>query len=145
MLEVGLKSLEWLDDIQTNEDGNFAPVGTNGWFVRGGEKARFDQQPIEAYTSLDAYLTAYRVTREERWQEAARRAFDWFLGRNDLGTPLYDSRDGGCYDGLHPDRVNQNQGAESTLVWMLSLLLLHELQDELNFSVLCTTTEGTSP
>ncbi len=132
MFDYGLQALSWLDTIQTGEDGHFVPIGSNGWFRRGASRARFDQQPIEAYTTLDACLTAYRITREDRWVQAARRAFDWFMGFNDLGLPLYDSRTGGCYDGLHPDRVNQNQGAEATVVWMLSLLLANELHDEVN-------------
>ena len=137
MFDCGLKALSWLDEIQTGKDGHFVPVGTNGWFIRGGTRARFDQQPIEAYSTLDACLAAYRVTREERWHQSARRAFDWFLGSNDLGAPLHDFTTGGCWDGLHPDRVNQNQGAESTLVWMLSLLLLHELREEMNIVQPC--------
>lgn len=134
MFEYGLRALSWLDAIQTGEDGHFVPIGSNGWFRRGGSRARFDQQPIEAYATLDACLTAYRITREDRWEQAARRAFDWFMGFNDLGLPLYDSRTGGCYDGLHSDRVNENQGAESTVVWMLSLMLANELQDEVNLT-----------
>lgn len=131
MVEVGLRSLSWLDRVTTTADGLFVPVGTHGWMPRGGEKARFDQQPIEAYTMLDACLTAYRCTREERWLASARRAFDWFLGRNDLRVALYDDATGACYDGLHPDRVNRNQGAESTIVWLLSLLAMAELHDEM--------------
>jgi glycosyltransferase involved in cell wall biosynthesis len=132
MTERGLAVLRWLDTIQTSEAGCFMPVGTNGWYARGSNKARFDQQPIEAYTMLDACVTAYRCTSDPCWLKTARRAFDWFIGRNDLGIPLCDYRTGGCYDGLHPDRVNQNQGAESTIVWLLSLLLMHELQAEMN-------------
>jgi len=139
MMETGLRALEWLDRVQLSEEGHFVPVGTEGWYARGGDKARFDQQPIEAYTMLDAALTAYRTTGEQRWLETAHRAFDWFLGRNDLGIPVYDPRTGGCFDGLHPDRVNQNQGAESTLVWMLSLLLMDELQAEVDGAHLAAT------
>ncbi|MBN1270264.1 MAG: glycosyltransferase family 4 protein, partial [Kiritimatiellae bacterium] len=82
ILECGIRSLKWLDAIQTSEEGHFVPIGNNGWFTRGGARARFDQQPVEAYTMLDACVTAYRVTRDEYWVTAARRAFDWFLGRN---------------------------------------------------------------
>lgn len=134
MLGIGLRALDWLDRVQTSAEGCFIPVGTNGWFVRGGEKARFDQQPVEAYTMLDACLAAYRATRDERWLTSARRAFDWFLGRNDLRVPLYDYVTGACHDGLHADRINQNQGAESTIVWLLSVLTMSELQDEINSS-----------
>jgi hypothetical protein len=94
--------------------------------------ARFDQQPIEAYGMIDACLAAYRSTGVERWLITARRAFEWFLGRNDLSLPLYDYATGACHDGLHSDRVNQNQGAESTICWLLSLLLMYELQEEVS-------------
>ncbi len=132
MLDWGLKALEWLDRIQTSERGRFSPVGSNGWYRRGGTMARFDQQPIEAFTMLDACVAAYRATREPRWAAAGRRAFQWFLGENDLGLPLYDYATGACFDGLHADRVNRNQGAESTICWLLSLILMYELQEELN-------------
>lgn len=132
MLELGLNALEWLDRIQTAEAGHFAPIGSNGWYSRGGTKARFDQQPIEAYTMIDACLAAYRATGAERWLATSRRAFEWFLGRNDLSLSLYDYANGACHDGLHTDRVNQNQGAESTVCWLLSLLLMYELQEEVN-------------
>jgi glycosyltransferase involved in cell wall biosynthesis len=135
MVREGLRMLDWLDRVQTQEDGRFVPVGSNGWYPRGGAKARFDQQPIEAYTMLDACIAAYRATHDKRWIESAHRAFDWFLGDNDLGTPVYDCVTGGCFDGLHPDRVNQNEGAESTIVWMLSILLMHEMQEDLNSAV----------
>jgi len=121
ILEIGLKSLRWLAKIQTFDDGVFSPIGSNGFYPRGGERARFDQQPIEAYSMLSACLEAYRVTGDPSWYEQAQRAFEWFLGRNDLGLPLYDSATGGCRDALHQDRVNQNQGAESTLAFYLSL------------------------
>jgi glycosyltransferase involved in cell wall biosynthesis len=132
MVDRGMKSLGWLEDVQTAELGHFAPVGSNGWYPRHGSKARFDQQPIEAYGMIDASLAAYRVTGDQRWLRAARRAFEWFLGRNDLSLPLYDYVSGACHDGLHADRVNQNQGAESTICWLLSLLLMYELQDEVS-------------
>ncbi len=121
ILEIGLKSLRWLAKIQTSDDGVFSPIGSNGFYTRGGERARFDQQPIEAYSMLSACLEAYRVTNDPSWYEQAQRAFEWFLGRNDLGVPVYDSATGGCRDALHQDRVNQNQGAESTLAFYLSL------------------------
>jgi len=136
MLEVGLKSLKWLTDLQCIEQGHFVPIGSDGFFPRGGNRARFDQQPIEAHATVSACLEALRITGDERWREEAERAFEWFLGRNDLQLPLYDPVTGGCYDGLQPDRVNQNQGAESTLAFLLSLLELRlaehitELEDE---------------
>jgi hypothetical protein len=69
---------------------------------------------------VSACLEAYRMTGDESWHQEARRSFEWFLGRNDLGLPLYDPTTGGCRDGLHPDRVNRNQGAESTLAFLLA-------------------------
>jgi len=130
MIDVGKRSLEWLVEVQTGEEGVFSPIGNQGWYPRGGTKAAFDQQPIEAHAMIDACVEAYRVTRESRWLEHARRAFNWFLGANDLRIPLYDFSTGGCRDGLHGDRANENQGAESTLAWLMSLLLLHDLEME---------------
>jgi hypothetical protein len=128
--KLGKKALEWLLKTQTAEDNMLSIIGTNGWYSRGGERARFDQQPVEAHALVDACIEAYHVTREKRWIREAERAFHWFLGDNDLRTPLYDFTTGGCRDGLHADRVNENQGAESTLAWLMSLLLMHDLQME---------------
>jgi glycosyltransferase involved in cell wall biosynthesis len=121
MAEAGLQSLEWLAEIQRSDNGYFVPIGNRGFYPRNGEKARFDQQPVEVHAMVSACLEAYRMTSDHRWYQEARRAFEWFLGGNDLGLLLYDSTTGGCRDGLHPDRVNQNQGAESTLAYLLSL------------------------
>ncbi|HEY0790723.1 MAG TPA: glycosyltransferase family 4 protein [Chthoniobacterales bacterium] len=119
--EIGFTSLRWLMDHQTAPGGHFAPIGCNGFWNRGELPARFDQQPLEAHAMISACLEAYGLTKDEFWHRSARRCFEWFLGRNDLGLPLYDSRTGGCRDALHADRVNQNQGAESTLAFYLSL------------------------
>ncbi len=120
-LEIGLESLGWLAAVQTSEVGYFSPVGSNGFYPRGGERAQFDQQPLESQSMISACLEAHRLTGDERWWREARKAFEWFLGSNDLGVPLYDSATGGCRDGLHADRTNENQGAESTLAFHLSL------------------------
>jgi glycosyltransferase involved in cell wall biosynthesis len=128
-LEAGLESLDWLARVQTAEAGHLVPVGSNGFWRRGQERARFDQQPVEAHTMVSACLDAWRATGDERWRTEARRAFDWFLGRNDLGLPLYDAATGGCRDGLHPDRVNQNEGAESTLSFHFALEEMHHAGD----------------
>lgn len=121
VLEAGLKSLRWLVESQKSEAGHFAPIGCNGFWTRGGEMARFDQQPLEAYAMISACIEAYALTRDDYWRRAARRCFEWFLGRNDLGQPLYDSSTGGCRDALHQDRLSQNFGAESSLAFYLSL------------------------
>jgi hypothetical protein len=120
-LAAGLRSLEWLLTLQRSKDGVFAPVGSNGFYLRGGTKAAFDQQPVEACGMASACLEAYRVTGEAPWLERAKQTFNWFLGENELQQPLYDVTTGGCRDGLHGDRVNANQGAESTLSFLLAL------------------------
>jgi hypothetical protein len=120
-LEIALKSLGWLISVQKTQKGHFRPIGSNGFYVKGGARAYFDQQPVEAQSMVSACLAAYRTTRDDLWLREAKRAFEWFLGRNDLGLPLYDSSGGGCSDGLHPDRVSENQGAESTLAFHLAL------------------------
>jgi len=123
MMSAGIESLEWLVAAQHCGDREiFVPIGSNGFFIEGGEKPRFDQQPVEACATISACLEAYRLTHEERWREEAHRVFRWFLGKNDLQVPLYDATTGGCRDGLHPDRVNENQGAESTLSFLMALL-----------------------
>ena len=131
MTTAALESLEWLVALQrsTPVGGHFVPIGSNGFYVQGGERARFDQQPVEAQTTAAACLEAYRGTGDERWRKEARRAFEWFLGRNDLGLPVYDPNTGGCGDGLHPDRLNHNQGAESTLAFLQTLLELRLAAD----------------
>jgi glycosyltransferase involved in cell wall biosynthesis len=121
VFERGLQALRWLNAIQISEKGHFRPIGSNGFYRRGGARATFDQQPIEAQAMVSACLEAYRTTSDFWWYEQAQRAFDWFIGWNDLGLELYSAESGGCRDGLHVDRVNGNQGAESTLAFLLSL------------------------
>jgi hypothetical protein len=131
MIDVGCESLTWLVAQQHREDPDvFVPIGSMGFFAEGGEKARFDQQPVEACATVSACLLAYRTTGEARWRNEAWSAFRWFLGRNDLQIPLYDAATGGCRDGLHPDRVNENQGAESTLSFLLALLDMQSMETE---------------
>ena len=126
MTEAGLESLSWLADLQRADEagGHFVPIGSNGFYQRGGKRARFDQQPVEAQAMVSACLEAAEITGDTRWRKEARRAFEWFLGRNDLNLPIYDPMTGGWRDGLHPDRANENQGAESTLAFLQSLLEL---------------------
>lgn len=120
-LEIGLKSLGWLASIQTTQAGHFRSIGSNGFYQKDGARADFDQQPVEAQAMVSACQEAFRATNDKKWSDEATRAFEWFLGRNDLGTPLYDFTTGGCSDGLHEDRISENQGAESTLAFHLSL------------------------
>jgi glycosyltransferase involved in cell wall biosynthesis len=119
---IGLGALDWLARLQIAENDYFAPVGSDGFYERGGTKAAFDQQPIEAASMVSASLAALRVSRKPIWAEHACRAFDWFMGQNHLHEPVYDASTGGCRDGLHADRPNENQGAESTLSFLLALV-----------------------
>lgn len=121
MLNTGLDTLKWLTLMQTSSRGHFQPVGSDRVFEKGTIKPLFDQQPIEAHSTVSACLSAYLVTKDQSWHKEAKKAFQWFLGANDLGLSLYDSSNGGCFDGLHVDRINRNQGAESTIAFLLSL------------------------
>ena len=121
-LETGLESLRWLAAQQKAAAGHFRPIGSNGFHEQNGERADFDQQPVEAQAMVSACLDAFRTTRDPLWWREARRAFEWFLGRNDLGLPLHNAATGGCRDGLHHNRVNENQGAESTLAFQIALV-----------------------
>ena len=121
MAEVAERSLDWLVGQHVAADGTFAPVGTNGFYVRGGPRAVFDQQPVEACAMVSTCLDAHRVTGQSRWLDHARRAFQWYLGQNPQQAQVYDARTGGCRDGIHIDRMNENQGAESTLSFLTAL------------------------
>lgn len=122
LTEIGLDTLRWLVELQTSEEDYFTPVGSNGFYRRGGPRARFDQQPIEAGAMVSACLEAWRISGDSYWHRAAHRALEWFLGHNDLTLSLYDGRTGGCRDGLHSDRANQNEGAEATLSFLTALV-----------------------
>jgi hypothetical protein len=130
MLEIGLTALTWLVKIQQSEKGWIMPIGNRGFYERGGEIAYFDQQPVEVYSLLSTCLDAYRVTRAATWYDTANQAFEWFLGRNALGLTVYDPETGGCRDGLHIDRLSENQGAESTLSFLQSLLEMRQFRLE---------------
>jgi hypothetical protein len=119
MLELGLDVLDWLIVSQTDQSGHLSPIG-NGWWPRGGEKSRFDQQPIEATALLLAAESAYEATGDAKYPAAMERAYAWFLGENDLHVPVAVPERGACFDGLIPRGVNANQGAESTLMWLIA-------------------------
>ena len=125
MVDAGTRSLEWLVSVQTSPDKQFAAIGCSGFYVRGAPPAAFDQQPVEAAAMVSACLDAYRVHGDRQWLTRARWAFNWFLGENHLQHWLFDPSTGGCRDGLHADRANQNQGAEATVSFLLAL---HELR-----------------
>jgi glycosyltransferase involved in cell wall biosynthesis len=126
MLDMGLRALEWLKQVQTDEKGrHFAAIGNHGWFTRDGSKAQFDQQPIEAAAMVDACIEAFNCTRDEEWISYAYRCLNWYQGENDLGVALCDYATGGCQDGLETQGANENQGAESTLCWLMALLAVY--------------------
>lgn len=127
--ERGIQALRWLVGIQTSQHNQLRPIGSNGFYPRNGVRADFDQQPIEAQSTISACLEAYRATADPWWYEQAQRSFDWFLGWNDLGLELYSPQTGGCRDGLHPDRGNENQGAESMLAFLLSQAEMRLIQN----------------
>ncbi len=129
----GLDALDWLIAVQVGDDGVFSPIGNDGWWRRGGPRAHFDQQPIEATAMILACEAALTVSSEPRYREAAERAYGWFLGDNDVGLPVALPASGACRDGLEPHGVNLNQGAESTLMWLAALERMRTLRR-------CTTT-----
>jgi uncharacterized protein YyaL (SSP411 family) len=124
-LEVAEKTCEFL--LANTFNGNhFSFIGCQGWYKRGGTRATFDQQPIEASSIVLMLMAAYDATGNNKYLILQRKAFEWFLGENDLHIPLYDFKTKGCSDGLMSDGVNPNQGAESTLSFLLSLLTIIE-------------------
>jgi glycosyltransferase involved in cell wall biosynthesis len=128
MTAAGLRALTFLVSEQFSSEGYFSPIGSNGFYVRGSSRAAFDQQPVEACSMIAACLEAEHTTGDSSWAERARWAFNWFVGENQLKVSLYDPRTGGCRDGLHEDRVNENQGAESSLSFLASLLEMRAAQ-----------------
>ncbi len=130
MVAAAIEALDWLVALQHCEvRGHFVPIGSQGFYSKTTERARFDQQPVEACAAVSACLQAYRATGKGRWRKEAWSAFNWFLGDNDLQIALYDPATGGCRDGLHPDRANENQGAESTLSFLMALLEMRKLEE----------------
>jgi hypothetical protein len=130
MCSVAVQALAWLITEQTAQGGHLSLIGNDGWYVRGGERARFDQQPLDAMGLTLACASAHGILGDELWRQRAMTAFGWFLGGNDIGIPLYDPASGGCCDGLHSYGVNANQGAESTLAWLIARLRIGELLGE---------------
>src|ERR1019366_4402083 len=127
-VEVGLLALRWLMSVQTAPAGYFKPVGTKSSGRLREKPAAFDQQPVEAAATISACHAAWRVDHGAEWLAGATRAFDWFLGENDLQTTLIDPDTGSCSDGLRPDRPNENKGAESVLSYLLGLVEIRQLK-----------------
>ena len=128
MVEVGLRALRWLMTIQTAPSGHFRPVGSTGFALIRSEPLAFDQQPVEAAATIAACLAAHDAEPGGSWAHEAGKAFDWFMGENDLGVPLVNISMGSCRDGLHPDRANENRGAESVLAYLMGLADMRKLE-----------------
>jgi len=125
---AGLRSLRWLMTLQMSEDGTFRPVGSDSFGDKRERPRAYDQQPLEASATISACLAAWRADGDVKWRVDAERTFAWFLGRNDLSSPLVDLETGSCRDGLHPDRANQNRGGESVVSYLLSLTEIRQLE-----------------
>ncbi len=121
MAQAGLRVLDWLIDVQIDAEGQLCVVGNAGWWPRGGRAARYDQQPISPTTLLLAAETAYMATGVRRYRDAVESAYGWFMGRNDAHAPVAEPETGACGDGIGPAGVSRNQGAESTLMWLIAL------------------------
>lgn len=127
-LEIALKSLDFLLQVCREKDRP-APIGNAGWYKKDGKKALFDQQCIEIADMVLALVAAYKVTQKKKYFYSARDWFLWFYGNNIAGVKMYNPKTGAAFDGLEPKRINKNQGAESTLAYLLSYLALAEIGD----------------
>lgn len=130
LIDQGIQSLQWLLKLQVDEQGVVSLIGNDGWLHRDGRRARFDQQPIEAMALVEACVEAARITGDSTWLDHAKACLGWFTGNNELGVNLVDPDTGGCCDGLHMAGVNFNQGAESTLAWVIAALVLSTATEE---------------
>jgi len=125
-LKIAKESFDFLAEVQVIDE-KFVPIGNRGWYKKGDQRALYDQQPIEASCMVETSLTAFHVTNEEKYQKVAYIAFEWFLGKNTQNVMVYDPTTGGCYDGVNPQGLNLNQGAEATISYLLARLELETL------------------
>ncbi len=120
LLADGLATLDWLDGMQRNEEGQFRAVGTDSFKRPFAKPLPFDQQPLEAWATIDAAAYAFEISGDPRWSEMAWSAYRWYGGANDIGLPIAAPDEGDCFDGLMSDRVNLNRGAESVLAYQFA-------------------------
>nr|MBC8489343.1 glycosyltransferase [Bacteroidota bacterium] len=123
ILKVAIESSEFLESI-TMKNGNLKPIGSKGWFRKGGVCADFAQQSVDVMGMVLLFFKAYEVTKEKKYLDKMFISYMWYLGKNDLNIPVYDYKTGGCNDGLEEYGLNRNQGAESTLSYLISHLTL---------------------
>jgi rhamnogalacturonyl hydrolase YesR len=128
-LKVAEESMNFLLDTQMIDDV-FVPIGNDGWYKRGGNRALYDQQPLEAGAMVETAIDAYGATKDRRYLQVANRVFEWFLGRNSKKVMVYNPETMGCCDGIRVDGVNINQGAESSVSYLLARLRLEELKED---------------
>jgi glycosyltransferase involved in cell wall biosynthesis len=128
-LEIAEKSLDFLTNLVFFKD-ELSPIGQNGWYNRHGTRSFFDQQPIDASSMVQTYLIAHTITQNKKYYNNAVLAFNWFLGKNHLKQMIYNEVTGGCHDGLSKYSINLNQGAESTIEYLISRLMLEEIKRE---------------
>lgn len=128
--QVAIDSLEFLTSICV-VDGMLQPIGCNGWYVKGQERAWFDQQPVDPMCHTLSYLAAYDATADKKYLDLAKTSFDWFFGHNSVGEALYDPVTGGCFDALEPGGANFNQGSESTICCLLAQLAMQPYLEKL--------------
>lgn len=126
-LRVAKDSLNFLIAITFKND-LFSPVGQNGWYIKEGHKASFDQQPVDVASMVQTLILAYEITKEERYMKLAIIAFEWFLGKNSLNQVIYDESTGGCYDFIGEFSINLNQGAESSVSYLLARHTFEEFE-----------------
>jgi hypothetical protein len=126
-LQVAKESFDFILRVQMIDD-KFVPIGNNGWYKKGGERAMYDQQSIEASSMVEAAIAAFRATGDEKYRRTAQTIFDWFLGKNSHGVSIYNSETGGCHDGITPKGLNLNQGAEATVAYLLARLEMETLK-----------------
>jgi uncharacterized protein YyaL (SSP411 family) len=124
--EVAKKTIDFLSGVSFEDKDYFSPIGQDGWYFRTGKRAYFDQQPEDTSSAVEALAAAYDVTKDEKYKDQAKTAFSWFIGRNHLGQMVYDEATGGCFDGVGKFSLNFNQGAESTISYLLARLVIEK-------------------
>ncbi len=129
-LKVACEAFDFLKEL-TIVNGVFWPIGNRGWYQKGGERALYDQQPVEAGSMVESSLSAFEATRDPKYLKVASVAMEWYFGRNSLRVNLYDEESGGCFDGITPEGLNYNMGAEATLSYLLARLKLEQARSYL--------------
>lgn len=131
ILHIANESAAFLESI-TMKTGYLIPVGNKGWFKKGGSVSQYDQQPVDALAMVLLYHKWFTITQEKKYRDNMLTCFSWFEGNNSLRLPLYDNETKGCCDGLEKDGLNRNEGAESTLSYWISHLVVASIQEAKN-------------